>query len=350
MAKYKVTTDNGKSYIVTTEDTTPKLNQQPVENTIEKPKTGMEQFKSMLGDKLKLPEKMSREGLGMLTEKLTPSREQIESGKVGVGGIAARTAGETLSEVAPSFVSPASIVTSGVMAGAKAALPLAKPLLSTIAKPIQEGAEKLSGLAYRTPDALKKVFERPSLFFGKGIENARKTYEMAKGQSPVRAEFQELMTKSDFVTKVMEAAKDGTATAEEALEGRKALDSIRKSLSDVGYRKSREVLDLIAKQKFAEADKIYQDAIVSEAIRTLAPFNKTGSPSIVKMTLGGFKPLLIPFMSPVGQGLIASGLGLTAKTVSSAVQNPELGALVGVMFGNNFTKALLKRDQNLQEK
>ena len=60
------------------------------------------------------------------------------------------------------------------------------------------------------------------------------------------------------------------------------------------------------------------------------------------MGIGGFKPLLIPFMSPIGQGLIAAGLGLTAKTVSKAVQNPEIGALVGSLFGNQFTNAMIK--------
>src|SRR3990167_791733 len=57
-------------------------------------------------EKLSIPEKLSREGLKMLTERLTPSMEEIESGQMEGSPIkiASRPLGEALTETAPSFV------------------------------------------------------------------------------------------------------------------------------------------------------------------------------------------------------------------------------------------------------
>src|SRR3990167_949854 len=156
--------------------------------------------KMTFGRALALPELKSRQGLEMLTEKITPSREDIESGKVGIPGIAARTTGETLSEGAPSFFFPLSIISGGISSG----LTVAKPALKSIGKFTGKTLESTSGLAYKTPGVLEEVVKNPKLFFGKGIEKARGAYKALKNESAIRPELSnQLLNNRSFVRRTL---------------------------------------------------------------------------------------------------------------------------------------------------
>ena len=264
-----------------------------------------------VGKALAYPEMKSREGLEMLTEKLTPSREAIESGQVGIPGMVARTAGETLSEIAPSFVSPSSLV----MGGAGQALKVAKPVMGALGKFAGSTLESTSGLGYKTPGVLGEVVEKPSLFFGKGLEKARQGYKALKDEDAIRPELKnQLLNNRSFVRKVMGIINKGeSVTPDEALEARKAVDAIGDTLPDTIRKTTRKVFDLIAKQKYAEADKAYSEAVKSDAVRRFWAINKTGTPSIVKGGVSTVLPFTAPLFSPLLQGIGAAGIGAAKK-------------------------------------
>src|SRR3990167_10957658 len=100
------------------------LKQQPPQapGKIEKPQG----LPSKIWDSLKIPEQKSREGLEMITNAITPSMTDIEAGKVGKAGMAARAGMEALSEVAPSFVSRGAMLTAGGVKGGELAAPVIK--------------------------------------------------------------------------------------------------------------------------------------------------------------------------------------------------------------------------------
>lgn len=268
-----------------------------------------------LWEGMNVPSQMAQQGLSKITDLVTPSRADIESGKIGIPGIAARTAGETLSEVAPKFVNRAAILTA-----------MASPVLEGLGaiggnaagRWIGNAAEKMSGLAYKTPGVLAETVENPGLPFGPGLDKAREIYQGAKGGvDEIRQGFKEIPTKLDFISGALEAAKDGSLNPQEALEARKALDASKKTLNNVFYSSAREAFDTVAKKAFAGADSAYQAALKSEALRNIWPLNKSGSPSIVKGAIEMVKPGLAPLFSPATQGVIASGVGLAQKAVNN---------------------------------
>ena len=285
--------------------------------------------KMTFGRALALPELKSRQGLDLLTEKITPSREDIESGKVGIPGIAARTTGETLSEVAPSFVSPLSIIAGGISSG----LRVAKPILKTIGKFTGKTLESTSGLVYKTPGVLGEVVEKPSIFFGKGIEKAKEGYKAIFQESNVRPELSnQLLNFRSYIRKAMNYARTTGISPEEALEGRKAVDAL-KDTPDIIRKTTRNFFDLIAKKKFAEADKAYSQAIKSEAVRSFWAVNKSGTPSIIKGGVTTVLPFTAPLFSPLAQGLGAATLGGAKKLVYPALDTSRKAFRTGVGLG-----------------
>ena len=223
----------------------------------------------------------------------------------------------TAAEIVPEYVSRESILTAGALGGAKALAPVARPIGRFIGKT----AEEISGLNYKVPGVLKETFNDPFLLFAKGKESARKLYEAAKGGTPqIREELSGLMTKQDFVQKALDLAKKGELTAFEALEARKELNTIKKSIPDEAFRKTREIFDDVAKTKFSPADTAYSRAVKAEEMRRILPINKGGTPSLAKgaaMVIS--KTPLAAFASPAVQGSIAAGLGTAAKLTQSPV-------------------------------
>src|SRR5258708_10826440 len=298
-------------------------------------------------DALKIPEQKSREGLNELANMMPtaePTGNTIRDGALNARSIL----GHTVADVAPGFISRGALVTGGALKVAGEAARLIDKLGSVIG----EGAEKLSGLGYKTPGVLAEAVKDPSLILGKGVEAARKAYQgpvkdtfynlygvLTKGNG-IREELQAPLSSEDFITKALDFAKTGDLTPEEALEARKALDTVKRKLTNVGYYKTRQVFDQLAKQGFEGADAAYSRAIKSEALRTILPMNKTGTPSIAKMVLGGLKTLTVPALSPMAQGFAASGIGIAKKILEPFINDPRIGvavqqALAKYMNGNS---------------
>ena len=321
MARYKVTTESG-SYMVTTEDQ-PQAAQAPQEKG----------FGQRVWDDLAVPEQASRAGLQQITDAITPSMKDIESGNVGKPGIAARAGMEALAEVAPSFVSRGSILTAGALNNAK----IAGKAVAPAAKWVGTQAEKLSGLHYDTPGVLADAFKNPGLMFSRGYEKVSKMYEASKAAGGgIRPELEMTAKKMDFIEKAVELAKAGKITPEEALAARQELDAARSKLSAAFYRTARGAFDFVAKQKFAGSDEAYQSALKADNLLNLLPLNKTGTPSLAKLGVGalgakfGATPLQQAaglVMSPFVQGATASTLGAVARAVAPGIENPGLGAV-----------------------
>ena len=270
---------------------------------------------------LSIPEKKSKEGLKILSNMI-PNPEPSGNLPMDIIKGTPKIAAETLAETAPGFVSPLSIALSGTLGAAK----IAKPLIKAGGKMLGRGLEAASGLSYKTPGILAETVSDPSLPFGKGLDAARSIYKGVQDSGNVAKELSEPLTHQEYIGRSLEKLKSGSLTPEEALEARKSLDKIRKTLTDVGYKKTREIFDAFAKEKFAKADQAYARAIKSEALRQFFPVNKGGTPSIFKVGIGGATiPHLMPFTSPMVQGLGASGVGLIGKTVSPLIENPSLG-------------------------
>lgn len=305
---------------------------------------------------LKIPEQMAEEGLTKATEVLTPSREDIESGNVGVGGMMARTAGETLSEVAPSFISPESLATSGALKGVQ----VAKPVIGAIGKTIGRGAEGISGLTYKTPNVLAEAFNKPSLILAKGKQVAKPLYETAKAEIPEGMNlFKGMYKPEQIVDKANEVlAMGGKLEPAEALMARKAIDSLMNSGRYVKdeLRAMRNAFDSMAKlsPEIAQADKLVSKGIKGEALRTFMPLNKTGTPSKFQIGAGAggalaamasgnpMVALALLGMSPAVQGATAAGLGLGAKAISPLIENPQIGLLAKPAI-QSFKERFLKK-------
>ena len=283
---------------------------------------------------LTVPEQLSRQGLGKIAQSV-PSPEPTGNLPLDILRGTPRIAAETIAEVAPSFISRGSLVTAGALKG----LQVARPVTSAIGKFIGKTAESTSGLGYKTPGVLAEAVRRPSLIFGKGIEKAREAYQDAKGIPQIRESMKVPQNTRVFIKQAWKALSEGNITPDEALEARKAVDSIGEQMPDVVRKSTRAVFNNIAKQKYAEADKAFSDAIKSDALRSFWGINKSGTPSIVKGALtlgsaaGGYVSPLSPFiaaaLSPVVQGSIASGIGGASKVVYPFISRPLLGLPLG---------------------
>lgn len=293
-------------------------------------------------DTLRMPEAKAREGLGMLTNALTPSRADIEAGRVGIPGIAARTAGETLTEVAPSFVSPASILTAGALKG----LQLSAPAINAAGRGIGRTLERTSGLSYDTPGVLREAVKDPLLIFGKGTKAAGKLYKKNFDPGEISSQFQNILGHKQMVKQAIETVGRGTPlSAEEALGARQSLDAIKNKVPQEVFHETRIFLDGIVKTKFKEADRAYSRAVKSEALREFFGINKTGTPSLVKGgVMLGLAGTTAPLLSPLVQGLGASTLGAAKMAASPLVANSRLGLLSGMI--SDFAKKNKKRNAN----
>jgi len=275
-------------------------------------------------DALAVPEKMSRKGLGQLAQ-MVPSAEPTGNMARDIALNTPKILAETVAESAPQFISRGSILTAGALKGVKAAA----PALKAIGRGVARGAESISGLEYKTPGVLKEAFKNPKLILGPG--KAKAEYEAAKATGgAVRKSLSKIPEKISVVKKSLKIAEKGKLNATEALEARKELAAIKKTVTNEFFRKSTEIFNKVAKPVFGEADKAYQQGVKSDALRMLLPVNKGGGTSIAKSALGsiaGMGPLVA--MSPLAQGAAASALGATAKAAAPLVNNAlNVGAIV----------------------
>lgn len=267
---------------------------------------------------LAIPEQKSKEGLQMLAKLSEPKQEVTGNLLRDVVVNAPKIGFETLSEVAPGFVSRGSILTAGTLKGLK----MAKPLIKALGRGVAKTAESVSGLEYKTPGVLQEAAANPKLIFGPG--KAAAEYESAKiAGDIVRPSLANTSSKLEFVKKAEKLADSGKLSPIEALEARKELSAIKKTVTGEYLRKTTEKFNQVAKPVFGKADEAYKQGIKSDALRMVLPVNKSGGTSIAKSALGsiaGAAPLAI--MSPVVQGTVASGVGATANLVKPLVNNP----------------------------
>ena len=229
---------------------------------------------------------------------------------------------ETLAEVAPEFVSRESILT----AGASKALPLLAKPLNVVGKGIGRTLESLSGLQHKTPGVLAELTNDPALFIGKGKDAARELYKAVQNPDLIRDEIKMITVPRAFIRKALTLVKGGDITPEEALEARKVVDEFGRTMPAVAKKAIRNVFDLIAKQKFEEADKAYARAVKSEAVRSFFGFTKSGDTSTAREFFSLVKPFAGGFMSPMVQGAGAASVGVAKKAISPFVNEPVLSS------------------------
>lgn len=343
MAKYRIDTDGGSYEIETAEPGLSKLQQAG-----EVAKVYTKEFGKNLAQNA--PEALGTT-MGALasTGAGTIPAMAIQAGGAALGeGVRQATTDENLTpkERAMKVGGAALRGASGPIVS-KAATAL-EPAAAWVGNKIADGAEALSGLKYETPGVLKEAFKDPSLMFQKGTDFARNLYEKVKGTlSPVAPELEELVPKIDTVQKALEMAKSGQLNEASALEARHVLDSIKNKVGRPAYAAARKMFDDIAKPAFSEADQAFGRGMKSEALTTVFPINKSGTPSIAKIATSGAlaryagNPYLQAAglaMSPLVQGATATGLGLLSKPISAILNNRVATSGISDLIGQALNK------------
>ena len=300
-------------------------------------------------DALAIPEKKSREGLRMLADFVPnpeptgqegfiskavraaiPLTDIIPQGTMGdLARGTPRIMADTFAEAAPPFVSRGSIVTTGVLGGAKMAAPLVKAAGRQIAK----GAEAISGLEYKTPGILTQAANDSSLIFAPGTKKAGEKFAEIMDKSKIRPSFGRATNPGEIIQEAMKAADDGSLTPQEAVIARQTLDSIKKTVPRFAFNNMRDVFDSVAKTISKEADAAFSRGVKADALRNLFPQNKLGGTSIAKSALGsiaGVGPLVA--MSPMAQGVVATLMGLARGPAGALISSPiGAGTTIGAL-------------------
>lgn len=293
---------------------------------------------------LKVPEEKSREGLKMITDAGVKAQNWLANktglpiGTEPTGNMARdiaanvpRIAGETLTKVAPSFVSRGSIVAGGLLNGAQRAL----PALAPAAKWLSTAAEDSSGLSnvpVKTPGLLEEAFKNPDLIKAPGTDEASKLYDYVQnGAQQIRPALKYTQKPMEFVKRAMSYANNGSLTTDEALAARQELDGIKDQVTGAFYRNARGVLDFIAKQDYSGADEAYKTGIKADALRSFTAINKNGTPSVARSIMTFLNPKAALMYSPVVQGQIASKLGSAYQAVQGASAVPNVMAASGIV-------------------
>lgn len=290
---------------------------------------------------LKIPEEKSREGLKMITDTGVKAQNWLANktglpiGTEPTGNVARdlaantpRILGETLTKVAPGFVSRGAIVTAGLLRGGGKVAGLLKPAANAVA----QAGEDLSGLSnvpVKTPGLLREAYQDPGLFLAPGAQEAGSLY--GNTTNNIRAQLKYTSGPLDFVEKAMEYANNGSLTTDEALAARQELDGIKNSVSGAFYRNARGVLDYIAKQDYSGADEAYVRGLKADALRSFSGINKNGSPSVARSLITMLNPKTAIAYTPAVQAAIASGAGLAAKGGAAMTQEmPSVAAGYGI--------------------
>lgn len=284
-------------------------------------------------DALAVPEKMSREGLGKMAD-MVPEGELTGNMVADIARGTPKVLAETLAEAAPSFVSRGSLLTAGVLKGAKVAAPLAKMAGRQIAK----AAEGISGLEYKTPGILEEAAKDSKLIFSPGKESAGKKFAEFMDKTKIRKSFGRATSPKELIDDAMNAFDEGTLTPQEAVIARQTLDGVKKTLPRHSYNEMRATFDSIAKTISKEADAAFSRGVKADALRNIFPQNKLGGSSIAKGILGflgGVAPSMA--MSPLVQGSIATGTGVLSRLVpnSPIPVGTTIGALAELIRRNS---------------
>lgn len=288
-------------------------------------------------DALAVPEQMSRNGLKMMTDAI-PDAPITGNTLADVAMGAPKIGLESVADAAPGFISRGSLATMGILGGLKAAAPAIK----TVGGALGKAAEGFSGLEYKAPGVLAEAANDPTLIFGKGRAAAGAAYEAIKDDLQVRPAMLEATSNKELLDLGKYGLEHGDLSPQEALMARRAVDASWETLPKSTANYLRPKFDAIAKTISADADAGFQRALKSDALRTIFATNKTGGTSIAKTIWGsllGVAPAVA--MSPVAQGITASGLGAAAKVVAPFANNAVAsGAMAGAAATPDYNAAL----------
>lgn len=287
-------------------------------------KSGTQSVGQKLWSALDVPQQKASEGLKTIADA-------VPEGKI-TGNLPAdilrgtpKIAADTLAQVAPSFVSKASLLTAGAGAGIKAlgSIPAVSGMASKLGQTAASQLESSSGAAEGT---LKTIAKDPSLYLAKGRDAASKLYEagkaeMDKGASIFAGKYDPkdiIDTGKDFL------GKGGQMEPAEALIYRKAIDKALKSgkfVKDELFT-LRDEANTIAKQStnIAAADPLHARAVQAESARSFLPKTTTGRTAQLRTGLLTL-PATWPLFSPAVQsGMAAAGGGLVRGLSPTASQ------------------------------
>lgn len=309
---------------------------------------------------LGVPEKMASQGLNQMAQMAAPQQEVTGNLLRDLAANAPKIGLESLAKVAPSFISPESILTAGA---AKVAQPLLKGVRS-IAKPVgRVGGEKLEEMQGMFPGSLREAYNNAGAMFGKGRKAASPFYEegklVAQGKKPVNAsgvfdekgvynagasarssrvdELRQVAHEATDNRKLFDAAteldRSGALEPDVALAARKAMWKIKKSIPDERFYEMLDKFNKVIKANpaMAKADELYIKGRMAESLRDVFPRNTKGTPSIFKFgiaALAGLKGLL---STPVALGAGSTALGLAGrKVISPLIDSPVRAAMTAV--------------------
>lgn len=289
--------------------------------------------KSALGkawEMLGAPERLSSQGLNQIANAI-PGAEPTGNMARDIALNTPKIAAETLAQTAPSFVSPAAILT----AGAGQAIGAASKPLATVGKGVARQLEEMSGIAPRAEGALAAQFKDPTTFLAKK-DAAAKLYEAAKAQLEKGANLFSGMYKPEEIIDAAKTyiAKGGVLEPSEALIYRKAIDKLAKSgryIKDelISLRKEADAMAK-ASDDIAKADPAFVKGMRGEALRNVFPQNKLGGASPFKILVGqGMQALSAPLLSPMIQAGGATALGLGYRAATNPLLATGAGALLG---------------------
>ena len=190
---------------------------------------------------LKVPEKLAQEGLDKSMQfgedtGFLPTDQDVRSGKANFNDMVLKSTGEALRQKAPSFVDRASLSTMG---GAKV-LKYGKPLVKGAGDWIGKGFEGFSGLSnkYNKAGTLAKIFNNPSLLFGKSVEEVSKGFPTVERQGgAIRESLKELNPMKVVRRALAIIGKGETLTANEANRAKKMTYKVKNQLEGGDFAK-----------------------------------------------------------------------------------------------------------------
>ena len=285
-------------------------------------------------DALKIPEQMSRQGLGQLAG-MVPQGKVTGNLPMDILRGTPKIEAETLAETAPGFVSRGSILAAGAAPVIKGTLKAAAP----IGRGIASGLEDWAGI--KPTGSLAEAFKDPSLIFSKGKEAAKPLYEAESGSGIFKGMYkpEEIVDRAKMVIK-----KGYKLKPNEGLTYRKAVDSLLKSgryVKDELFAMRDEANSLVKEsENLSQADKLHKRGLMASGLRSILPKNVGGRSSPFKvgeaMALSHFGPLgkvASLLFSPMALGVGSTGLGVAGKLAS----NPRAAMTIQQLlqrFGN----------------
>lgn len=310
---------------------------------------------------LKAPEKMSRQGLQIISNAIPETVGGPMTGNRGLDVLKGtpKVIAETAKETAPGFISKGAILT----AGALKSLQETAPIIKAIMKGAGTQAESISGAMPGSLEAAYKapMFEPLQMQAGKKI--AGPMYSAAKNELPFIVKdaaglnpFKGMIDNKQIVMKAQELLDAGEdLLPQEAFQARKAADALEgsRSINQDALISLRGQLNSIAKQSenIAEADPAYIKGKMAESLRQVVPQNMHGGASAFKMAIGtalnkmGTTGKILKFgLSPAVQGIGATVAGDVAKIARPLIETPALGtALAGTSGLKKLTEEIVRK-------